>query len=309
MSLFQRLAALKEKLPDNLTGAAEIPEPSGLPEGREVVGPLGSCYVIERRYPGRVILPTQDPGQLLEDLRLLRGIGPVTDEALRCAGCRDISGLTTHPRWGEEARAVIELIRRGDIPALKARGAADYQWLGYFSSGDLVFLDIETTGLWANQPLFLVGLLWEEDAGLMVRQFLARRIGEEKAVLGAVLAEVPRFRVVVTYNGKQFDIPYIEGRSVAHRMFYRFPHQQLDLLYHARRHYRGRLPDCRLVTMEEHLLGFQRQGDIPGYLIPQTYLRYTRSQDPALIRDILEHNALDLVALARLIHLLVRQVE
>lgn len=114
---------------------------------------------------------------------------------------------------------------------------------------------------------------------------------------------IGEFKVVVTYNGKRFDIPYISGRSVEHRLFYSYPHHQVDLLYHARRQFSGILPNCRLITLEEHILNFQRDGDIPGYLIPETYHRFTQKQDPGLIRPVLDHNRLDLLAMARLFRL------
>jgi len=117
---------------------------------------------------------------------------------------------------------------------------------------------------------------------------------------------VKDFKVVVTYNGKRFDIPFMAERSIEHRLFYSYSHHQVDLLYHARRQLRNSLPNCRLTTLEEHILDFRREDDIPGYLIPETYHRFTQKQDPDLVQPILEHNRMDLLAMARLLSLLTR---
>ncbi|MFZ5649968.1 MAG: ribonuclease H-like domain-containing protein [Bacillota bacterium] len=182
-------------------------------------------------------------------------------------------------------------------------GACDRDILCRFTPGDVVFLDIESTGLWPGQPLFLIGLLFSDGENLVIRQLFARHYREERAVLEAADRCLKSFGVIVTFNGKRFDMPYIEGRSVEHRLFYRYHQFQVDLLYHARRRYSSTLPDCRLATLEEHLLKFSREGDIPGHLIPETYHRFIRTRDPGLMLPVINHNKLDLLAMARLFHL------
>ncbi|MCA9223198.1 MAG: ribonuclease H-like domain-containing protein [Planctomycetales bacterium] len=73
-----------------------------------------------------------------------------------------------------------------------------------------------------------------------------------------------------------------------------------DLLHHARRRWRGRLPNCKLQTLEQYLCGRRRSGDIPGHAIPAAYHEYVRSGDAWQMRSILHHNALDLVTLLQL---------
>lgn len=73
-----------------------------------------------------------------------------------------------------------------------------------------------------------------------------------------------------------------------------------DLLHHARRRWRGRLPNCKLQTLEQYLCGRRRTGDIPGHAIPAAYHEYVRSGDAWQMRSILHHNALDLVTLLQL---------
>ncbi|MCL6610206.1 MAG: ribonuclease H-like domain-containing protein [Peptococcaceae bacterium] len=306
MSLFQRLDEIK-----NRTAAPERPAPAGEPAapfretwvppgGREENSPFGKYILLEDSEPGGFPFPGGGREAVLADLKLVRGVGPVNEARLRKLGFSSVCDLTDHPRWGDCARRVMELADGCDVRGLRGLGAGDWDLLSYFGPEDVVFLDIETTGLWASQPLFLIGLLFKSGDGMAVRQFFARHYREEKAVLAAANEVIQRFKVIVSYNGKRFDIQYIYGRSVAHRLFYSYPHHHVDLLYHARRKFGGVLPDCRLATLEERLLNFRREGDIPGHLIPQTYHRYVRQRDPEIIRPVIEHNRLDLLAMARL---------
>ena len=119
-----------------------------------------------------------------------------------------------------------------------------------------------------------------------------------------MLFRSPRFKLIVSYNGLAFDLPYLAGRFLAHRLPCRLDHLHIDLLRHARRKYRGCLPDCRLTTVETAVLCQDaREEDVPGYLIPELYHQFVKTQDQSVIKGIVEHNAQDLLALARLIKL------
>ncbi len=258
---------------------------------------FGSYLVLESTHAPSTDLPVRKQGLMCEQLQLLYGVGPATEIRLKEAGYETLVDLQEHPRWGQQAREILACVEQADIRGMRRLGARDMDILPYFCREDIVYLDIETTGLWSTQPLFLVGLLYYHEGQLRSRQLLARNLQEEKPLLAGLIEDLARFSMIVTYNGRNFDIPYIENRTVAHRLFYRSSHEQIDLLYHARRHFRGVLPDCRLVTLEEHLLGKKREDDIPGYLIPATYYRYVRTRDAKLLSGILEHNRDDLLAM------------
>jgi hypothetical protein len=57
---------------------------------------------------------------------------------------------------------------------------------------------------------------------------------------------------------------------------------------------------CRLVTLEQTLCGFARDGDVPGFEIPERYFHFVRSGDARPLEGVLEHNRLDLLSLALL---------
>lgn len=164
---------------------------------------------------------------------------------------------------------------------------------------DLLVMDLETTGL-SNSPVFLVGTMVWEDDGLVVRQFLARDYSEETAITSLFVQSMAGKKLLVTFNGKTFDLPFIRTRAAANAVpFCREP-AHLDLLHESRKIWRGKLPDCKLQTLERYVCGVHRTDDIPGSQIPDAYHAFVRTSNAVQMVKILEHNALDLVTLADL---------
>ena len=163
------------------------------------------------------------------------------------------------------------------------------------------FLDTETTGLAGGTGTcaFLVGIGRIDAQGFHLRQFFMRDYGEEPSLLAAVAAHLEGFDVLVTYNGKTYDQPLLETRYRMARMrppFARLAH--LDLLAGARRLWKLRFESCRLVDLENQILGVERQGDLPGDMIPYVYFEYLRSGEALRVAPIFHHNALDILTLA-----------
>jgi uncharacterized protein YprB with RNaseH-like and TPR domain len=163
------------------------------------------------------------------------------------------------------------------------------------------FLDTETTGLAGGTGTyaFLVGVGSIDGAGFRVRQFFMRDYGEEASLLAALTAYLARFDVLITYNGKTYDQPLLETRYRMARAappFARLEH--LDLLFGARRLWKLRLETCRLVDLETRILGVERQGDLPGEMIPYYYFEYLRTGQAFQLVPIFHHNVMDIVSLA-----------
>lgn len=164
---------------------------------------------------------------------------------------------------------------------------------------DVVLLDLETTGL-ASTPLFLIGtLVWEEGIPV-VQQYFARDYAEERAAISLYLEQVSHKKLLVSFNGSTFDVPYIRARSAANGVSFRMELAHFDMLHECRRVWRRVLPDCRLQTLEAHICGRMRHSDIPGSEIPEAYHAFVRTGNAAQIVRILEHNMHDLVTLAEL---------
>src|SRR5205814_3510787 len=77
------------------------------------------------------------------------------------------------------------------------------------------------------------------------------------------------------------------------------PH--VDLLPVARRMWRDRGDDCRLVTLEERVLGRRRVDDVGGVMAPAAYADVLRGGDPTARGAIVSHNREDNVGPAGLL--------
>lgn len=168
--------------------------------------------------------------------------------------------------------------------------------------GNLVFLDLETTGLAGGSGTyaFLCGLGRTAGDAFEVLQFFLVGPAREGDWLRAIDAEIPRDACIVTYNGKTFDLPLLRTRHVLARSVPVWDHMpHVDLLHLARRLYRGRFDSCSLGSMEQNVLGVARSGeDIPGALIPALYMQYLRTKDASPLGGVFYHNELDIVSLA-----------
>jgi len=167
--------------------------------------------------------------------------------------------------------------------------------------GEVLFLDIETTGLGIT-PLFLIGTMESCEHGFHFRQYFARDYSEEPSVIAAVSNRLARTGLLVTFNGKSFDLPFIENRATATGVRLCYPESHLDVLHEARRCYRQDLPNCRLQTLEQMVCGRCRDEDIPSAEIPEAYHEFVRTGDANKIRLILQHNLYDLLTMADLMH-------
>jgi len=164
----------------------------------------------------------------------------------------------------------------------------------------LAFLDIETTGLGAT-PLFLVGILHIGSHGPHIHQLLARHYAEEPAVLAATRQMLDEVRVLVTFNGRSFDVPYLRDRTRYHHMEWVLElERHVDMLQVARRQRDLPVPDHRLVTLESRLCRRRRADDIPGSLIPAAYHRFVDTGESEELATILHHNQVDLLTTTEL---------
>ena len=172
-----------------------------------------------------------------------------------------------------------------------------------------LFVDLETTGLagGAGTYAFLVGCAWFDNCVFHVRQLFMSRAAVEVALLEMLSTLAASADLVVSFNGKSFDLPLIETRYLFHRRstpFADLPH--LDMLHAGRRLWRADEDDaeggssCRLTTLEATVCGHVREDDVPGSEAPMRYFHYVRTGDARPLAGVFEHNRLDLLSLAML---------
>jgi uncharacterized protein YprB with RNaseH-like and TPR domain len=193
------------------------------------------------------------------------------------------------------------------------------------------FIDTETTGLGGGAGVycFMVGVGTFETyrpyaadqlpveasndqlpTHFVVRQFFMRNPAEEAALLVALAQLLEPYEMTVTFNGRSFDLPLLRLRYMQNRRFLPIrrdvtllqpdrPH--LDLLMPARRLWRRRLQSCRLINLEQMILGLHRsEEDVPGALIPQLYQSYVQNGHAGAMRRVFYHNHEDIVTMVAL---------
>jgi hypothetical protein len=135
-----------------------------------------------------------------------------------------------------------------------------------------------------------------EGARFHIWQFVLPSFSRERQLLSSVAAVVSRAHTLVTFNGRSFDVPFLDTRWLYHRLNAPLGSlRHLDLLHVARRVWGPETGG--LGGLEDRVLGFCREGDVAGFEIPSRYFDYLRSGDPSPLRRVLLHNQLDLASL------------
>jgi uncharacterized protein len=277
-------------------------------EGTPIENTVGACYLIERSsdFSLSKIDRANARNALISNLRLLRGIGAGTELKLQRSGYRTIEDLLSHRRWSAQAKQFLSIIDSGDACRIQQEL---WHWLpkshplnlhitAFTDVERLVALDIETMGLF-SRPIILFGAAFTKGDKIITRQFLARDVDEEASAISAFCSLVEN-NPLVSYNGRAFDVPYINQRRWYYDLGGDIENIHFDMLPFARRFLRDRTPDARLTTIEKYLFGQERNDDVPGALVPEFYEEYLRTHNPGPLVPIIEHNRNDLVSLARL---------
>ena len=212
--------------------------------------------------------------------------------------------FTADFRCGEMALADVL-----NIPTYPAHLLSRDERLKELDFRKALFLDTETTGLSGGTGTlaFMVGLGFFQEDRFSVHQFFMRDYSEERASLFLLKNVIDSFQFLVTFNGRQFDIPLLETRFILSRMMTKIREMpNFDLLYPSRKIWKGAYENCRLATLESRLLGVERTDDIPSEWIPSLYFEYIQTGDARKISQVFYHNRMDIlsmVGLAGRIHL------
>jgi uncharacterized protein YprB with RNaseH-like and TPR domain len=268
----------------------------------------------QEESPVRELTYVPDPGgsrefQSARAARLLGG-SVIEHEAGACIAIDRVwDGDEWHGRR-QVGTYVSHLNGEAPLALLDRRRTLPEDW-----AGRIVFFDIETTGLsgGAGTVAFLVGCGWFDGDAFRVRQFFLGGPAGERALLRELGRVFDDATLLVTFNGRTFDVPLMETRWAFHRSSSPtddLPH--FDMLPPARRLWgsvRMERPlfraagsfeerSCSLTSLERSVLGFHRLGDVPGFEIPARYFHFLRTSDASAIEGVLDHNRHDLLSLA-----------
>ncbi len=188
----------------------------------------------------------------------------------------------------------------------------------YFSGMKKGVLDIETTGLDPSRNKFILGGLYDCESRTM-HQYFAENRAQEQETLDGFISRLQDVDMVLTYNGRHFDIPFIEKRlkkaseasgSVSGTHLpaetYSMPYNlDLYLVLNGHSPVRRFVPNMKQKTIENYMgLWQDRKDEISGAESVELYDRYEKSGDRSLADKILLHNSDDILQLTRLMKII-----
>lgn len=177
-----------------------------------------------------------------------------------------------------------ERLASGDIRYFSDLLPADEQWRLFSSSRDSVaYLDIETNGFAGAQGYITTIALYD---GRSIRHYVrGRNLHEFERDIGD-------YRLVVTYNGKCFDLPYIESHL---RFSVEAAHIDLRFLLKSLG-YTGGLKGC------EKKLGIDRGelDGVDGYFAVLLWQDFLMNGNGKSLETLIAYNIQDVIGLERL---------
>jgi uncharacterized protein YprB with RNaseH-like and TPR domain len=224
----------------------------------------------------------------------IQGIGAITEQRLWESGVRDwdsIDGnlpIPVSPRRKYLLQNGIDESKRHLDDCKPAYFSqllpANQCWRLFPEFRDsIAYLDIETTGLDRYFNKITTIALYD---GQSIKTYV------EGQNLDDFVEDIQRYKVIVSYNGKSFDAPFIE-----HYFNIRLDHAHIDLRYILYSlGFRGGLKGC------ERQLGVDRGDlkDIDGFFAVLLWDEYQRTGDQRALDTLLAYNVQDTVTLENL---------
>lgn len=245
--------------------------------------------------------------QMNHNLKLLPKIGIKTEQNLKDRGYDTIESLKGHDKYGNVASNFLNKIE--DMSFHETMDLLDsnryskrcrdnlLKCISLTDCENFKFMDIETKGL-SNVPVILIGVAEIKGSNIITSQYFLRDYPEESVVLEAYLSHLDEDSVHVTFNGKSFDLPFINNRCIYNRINANLDLPHLDLMHFAKNLWADKLPNFKLQTIEQEFFGIERDDDVPGQYIPGYYDTYLSENNIGPIVPIIEHNRQDIVSLA-----------
>ncbi|HPR24519.1 MAG TPA: ribonuclease H-like domain-containing protein [Bacillota bacterium] len=175
----------------------------------------------------------------------------------------------------------------------------------YFGGLNTAVFDIETTGLSPeNSSVIMAGFFIPSQEGGIVRQYLAENLSEERDLISMILKEIKDLDVLITYNGKAFDIPFLKTRASHMGLHDLYLPYTLDIYKAVKDHspIKSFLPNLKQKTLETFMGLWENRTDlISGKESAEMYFEYINNGDKKIKEKILLHNSDDVIQLYKLL--------
>lgn len=161
---------------------------------------------------------------------------------------------------------------------------------------ELLFFDIETTGFSGDTSnLYLIGCTYHQDGCWNLIQWFADTADSEEELLHAFFSFLKMFRILVHFNGDNFDIPYLLKRCRHFGLPYDFSAVESVDIYKKIKPYRKLLElDSLKQKAIEQFLGVTRTDKYSGGQLIEVYRDYLVTHEAFLYDMLLLHNEDDL---------------
>lgn len=222
----------------------------------------------------------------------LAGIGAVSEQKIWDAGIHrwddlEKPGVDLPPKRLERIRALLADSQReyenGNPNYFADLLPSNQHWRLYGDYKDAAaYLDIETTGLEPSDHITTIALYDGRDIRHYVR---GQNLDDFKK-------DIQKYKVIVTYNGKTFDVPVIESE-----LGIKIGQAHLDLRYSLKSlGYGGGLKQC------ERTLGYDRGKlkSVDGYMAVLLWREYRKTRDQRVLDTLLAYNIEDVLSLEAL---------
>lgn len=178
----------------------------------------------------------------------------------------------------------------------------------YLKGCNIAVFDIETTGLMpARDKIILTGILEINGDNSRCTQYFAERPEDEAEVIRKTLNVLSRADCIVTYNGRSFDMPFLEKRAARYGIPADLHYYSLDLytVLSGYSELRKSLDSLSQKNVEFYYgISDTRDDEINGYQSVQLYERYVERPDHKLEEKIILHNHDDVLQLCKLLPIL-----
>ena len=173
---------------------------------------------------------------------------------------------------------------------IKSIATKDKYMNGLFK--EAFFFDIETTGLSHKySSLISITILLMEDNKYKIYQLFCEYSIDEKEAIKYLKDLVKDKKYVITYNGNNFDIPFMINKYIKHEIEFDFDRFVKIDLYSDMRHIRKKIDitDLKLKTVETYF-NIKRDDTISGQDVIILYEAYKIEPRKEFSEIILQHN-------------------